>query len=259
MTGDRPPPGRGTVPVDSDPLAAFLKAAQREGALEGENLDAFVTGLRQRADLVIAERLGRAETRLRVLESENEWQKDTVTGLEGARATLEGARATLEAEKAWLRETIATLERERDWLRETHRALEGEKAGLRETIGTLGETVGALEGERAWLRETLGGIEAERVWLRETIGALEEEKARLRKTISALEAEAILRTRVIEDTGEERRKASAAHESLLTHHRELMAQLAGQLGEIASLSPLRAREVRRRLRVLADLLRADTL
>lgn len=252
MTGDRPPPGRGTVTVDSDPLAAFLKAAQREGALEGENLDAFVTGLRQRADLVIAERLGRAETRLRVLESENEWQKDTVTG-------LEGARATLEAENAWLRETIATLERERDWLRETHRALEGEKAGLRETIGTLGETVGALEGERAWLRETLEGVEAERAWLRETIGALEGEKARLRETISALEAEAILRTRVIEDTGEERRKASAAHESLLTHHRELMAQLAGQLGEIASLSPLRAREVRRRLRVLADLLRADTL
>ena len=231
MTGDQPPPGPAPAPVDADPLAAFLKLAQQEGALEGETLEAFVTGLRERAGRVIAERLGRAETKLRVLETENQWQKDTVTSLEGAMATLEG-------EKAWLRETIATLERERDWLRETHAVLEQEKACLRETHL-------ALEGEKSWLRET--------------VGHLEGEKAQLLETIGTLETEAIQQTEAIEDAGKEREKASAAHESLLIHHRDLMAQLASQLGEIASLSPLRAREVRRRLRVLADLLRADTL
>ncbi len=181
MTGDRPPPGPGSARVDADPLAELLKLAQQEGALAGEGLDAFVTGLRERADRVIAERLGRTETKLGVLETENQGQRDAV--------------ASLEREKAWLRETL-----------------------------------GALEGERNWLRETMG----------------------------ALEAEALLRRKAIEDAGEERRRASTAHETLLTHHRELMDRLAGQLEEIASLSPLRALEVRRRLRALADLLRADT-
>lgn len=168
MKGEGPPPGPGSAPADADPLAAFLKLAQQEGALEGENLEAFLTGLRERAGRVIAERLGRAETKLRVLETENQWQ--------------------------------------------------------REAMATLTASVNSLEGERAWLRES----------------------------VDSLQSEAIQR-------GEERRKASAAHESLLIHHREVMARLAGQLGEIAALSPLRAQEVRRRLRALADLLRADTL
>jgi septal ring factor EnvC (AmiA/AmiB activator) len=161
MTGEGPPPGSGPAPVDADPLAAFLKLAQREGSLEGEDLEAFLTGLRERADRIIAERLGRMETNLQVLETESHGQKDTIA---------------------------------------------------------------ALEGERAWLRETVDSLRAEAIQL-----------------------------------ADERRKASAGHESLLTHHRELMARLAGQLGEIAALSPLRAREIRRRLRALADLLRADTL
>jgi predicted nuclease with TOPRIM domain len=182
--------------VDADPLAEFLKLAQQEGALEGENLEAFLTGLRERANRVIAERLGRAETKLTVLESENQWQRDAVA---------------------------------------------------------------ALEGEKAWLRETLGALEGEKAWLRETTDILEGENARLRETIGTLEAQAIQRRGEIENAGEERRKASAAHESLLTHHRELMARLVAQIGEIAALSPLRAHEVRRRLRALADLLRAETL
>jgi len=140
MTGDRMPPGPGPGPEDADPLAAFLKLAQQGGALEGDNLEAFVKGLRERADRVIAERVGRAEAKIGVLETENQWQRDTIAALEG-----------------------------------------------------------------------------------------------------------------------EPRRASAAHEALLAHHRELMARLAGQLEEIASLSPLRALEVRRRLRALADLLRTDTL
>jgi septal ring factor EnvC (AmiA/AmiB activator) len=161
--------------VDADPLAGFLKLAQQEGALEGENLEAFLAGLRERAEQVIAERLGRVETKLRVLETENRWQRDA--------------------------------------------------------MATLNASVNGLESERAWLRET----------------------------IANLDAEAARKQATIEDLEEELRKASTAHESLLAHHRELTARFASQLGEIASLSPLRAQEVRRRLRALADLLRADTL
>lgn len=188
--------------MDPDPLSEVLKLARREGALEGEDLQAFVKGLRERAERIIAERLERGETKLRVLGTENEWQK--------------GAMATLAA------------------------------------------SVRALEGEKAWLRETLGSLEGEKAWLRETIGNLEGEAARLKEAVGNLDAEATRRRGAMEEAGEEQRKASAAHELLLAHHLDLMARLAGQLGDVASLSPLRAQEVRRRLRSLADLLRADS-
>lgn len=245
MTGDRPPPGPEPTPGDADPLAAFLKLARREGALDGENLEAFAAGFRKQAERVIEKRLGRAESRVGVLETENQWQRDSM-------ATLQDAVAALEKEKAWLFETMRGLEAEKVWLRETVGALEAEKAWLREITR-------ALEAERIWLRESVGALEVEKAWLRETLAALEAERAWLRETVGALEAEALLRTKAIEDAGEERRKATAAHDTLLAHHRELMARVAGQLGEIASLSPIHIREARRRLRTLSDLLRADTL
>jgi chromosome segregation ATPase len=244
MTRGGPPPGPDPSPV-ADPLADLLKLAQREGALEGENLVAFVTALRERADRVLLERLSRAEARLRVLETENREQSDAISALEGERAWRQETIGSLQGEKVWLRETIASLEGERTWLRETVASLEKEKAWLRDTIGNL-------QGEKA-------GLETENRGQRDAISALEGEKAGLREALGALEAQAILRRAEIEEAGEGRRKASTAHESLLTHHRELMTRVAGQMMEIASLSPLRAQEVRRRLRALADLLRADTL
>lgn len=182
MTGDPPPGGPAPAPGDADPLAGFLRLAQREGALEGEGLGVFMTSLRERAELVIADRLGRLETKLRALETENNGKR---------------------------------------------------------------EAIAALETERAWLRQTIENLEGV--------------KARQGQTVATLEADAVALRRAVEAAGEERNKASAAHESLLTHHRELMARLASQLDEIAGLSPLRAREIRRRLRALADLLRADSL
>lgn len=160
MSGEGQPPPPDPASTGSDLLRDVMKLARQQGALEGEDLEAFVKGLCERADRVIAERLERAETKLRVLRRENEWRKDAMA---------------------------------------------------------------ALEEEKAWLRETIGNLEAEATRRR---GAMDD--------------------------------ASAAHDSLLGHHRGLTARLADQLGDIASLPVLRAYEVRRRLRSLADSLRAET-
>ncbi len=190
MTEDTRPeePDRPRPPEPPDLLAEILALAGREGALEGDRLEAFVKGLRERAQRIIAERVERAETRRRDLEVENAWRKE-------AMATLEAGVRSLEAESGWQRANAGNLERELDWRREALASLED---GLR-----------ALESEAR---------------------ALKDEWA----------------------------KSSAAHETLLAHHREVLFRLGAQLLEISSLSPLRTREARRRLRSLAEQVRADT-
>jgi hypothetical protein len=54
-----------------DLLADVLEFARREGALEGEALEAFLTALRERAEVIVAQRL-----------EENEWRRESMAGLE---------------------------------------------------------------------------------------------------------------------------------------------------------------------------------
>ena len=54
-----------------DLLADVLDLARREGALEGESLEAFLAALRERAELIVAQRL-----------EENEWRRESMAGLE---------------------------------------------------------------------------------------------------------------------------------------------------------------------------------
>jgi hypothetical protein len=54
-----------------DLLADVLRLAQREGALEGDALEAFLTALRERAEIIVAERL-----------EENAWRRESMAGLE---------------------------------------------------------------------------------------------------------------------------------------------------------------------------------
>jgi hypothetical protein len=166
--GSAPPP---------DPLPDLLDLASREGALEGEALAAFLAALRERARLVLAERVERQEA----LEAENAWRRDAVT-------TLEASLRSLEAEAAWRRESMA-----------------------------------ALEAELSWRRESMASLE-------ENVRAL----------------------------GQQAERASDAHGTLLAHHREMVERMATELVSIASLSPLRARQARRRLLALAELLRRDS-
>jgi hypothetical protein len=54
-----------------DLLTEVLKLAQQEGALEGEALESFLTALRERAELIVEERL-----------KENVWRRESMAGLE---------------------------------------------------------------------------------------------------------------------------------------------------------------------------------
>ncbi len=107
----------------------------------------------------------------------------------------------------------------------------------------LDERVRTVEEENAWRRESMEGLqervrglEAEAAWARETIAALQDEKVSLEG---------------------ERQKATRAHDELLAHHREVVQQVVREVLDLSSLSLVRARQARRRLRALAALLRPE--
>jgi chromosome segregation ATPase len=120
--------------AQGDLLRDVLELAGREKTLEGDGLEAFVGALRERAGLILEERVHRLEERVRVLERENSWRGETMAGLE------ESVRA-LDTENGWHRETVAGLQ-------ESVRALEDHGAWQRETVAGLETQVEMLAAER---------------------------------------------------------------------------------------------------------------
>ena len=117
--------------------------------------------------------------------------------------------------------------------------------GLRERARVvLAERFERLEDRQRLLEAEAASLRREIDWRRESMAALKE-------NVRALGQQA-------ERLSDELRRASEAHNALLTHHRDLVERVAAELASIASLSPLRARQARRRLLALAELLRVDS-
>jgi predicted nucleic acid-binding Zn-ribbon protein len=100
-----------------DLLRDVLELARKEKALEGDALVAFATALRDRARLVLAERIQPLEDRIRSLEvhshsvdTENAWRREAMDGLEERVRGLEGETASAREENAWRREAMAGLD-----------------------------------------------------------------------------------------------------------------------------------------------------
>lgn len=88
--------------AETDALDRLLAVAEAEGALGPEGTAAFAQGLRERARLVLEDRVLPLERRVRDLES---------------------AVAALEKENAWRRETTSSLEAQVAWLKEQEQGL----------------------------------------------------------------------------------------------------------------------------------------
>ena len=109
-----PPTAHEKTPTDpADLLLDLLKLAREEGALEGAGLEAFVAALRERAGLVVAERIRRLQDQVTALESQE---------------------GVLKEELAWRREEGHQLKEAHDRLLVHHKdALMRLAAGLSET------------------------------------------------------------------------------------------------------------------------------
>ncbi len=158
-TGEEPRPGA------SDLLGDILRLAAREGVLEGAALETFAAALRERAALVIADRIAELDARVQAAERESAWRRETAE--------------RMEREVAWRRESAAELESEVVWRRGTMAELEKENAWRRTAMAELEESCRALEREAAWRRETQARQEQESEQLRAARDTADQEHQKL--------------------------------------------------------------------------------
>lgn len=145
--------------MSEDLLEAILRMALAEGALDASTLPRFAQALRDRAALILAERLQPVEERADAFETETAWRAGVMAGLE------EEKRAWQEETKAWQdaharlaadREAqvaeVLGLQQEREALLEQDRRRAEEGRTARAEIEALRREIEALEGAIAALR-----------------------------------------------------------------------------------------------------------
>jgi regulator of replication initiation timing len=108
--------------VNSDPLKEILRAALAEAA-SPEGLDRFVDAFRERARMVLADRVVGVEERMRVLEEELGWRQESLLALERE------LRSALD-ENGRLRQEAEGLRREWRAASEAHDRLKQEAEAL---------------------------------------------------------------------------------------------------------------------------------
>ena len=133
--------------MSDDLLDSVLRTALSEGALGPDRVESFAAGLRERARLILDERLRPVEERAAAFERESRWKQEVIAGLEEEAAWKTRAIAELEEDGRRLRAEAVALKAEMDALRRA-----GETAGaahdrlLGHHRGVLRDLVAALDG-----------------------------------------------------------------------------------------------------------------
>jgi chromosome segregation ATPase len=206
-----------------DVLEEILSAALREKAIAAGSITDFAAGLKDRARLILEERLRPVEERVATLEKENAWRASAIESLtdENARVVLENGR--VKDENARVREEHARLLDERERLKdENHR----------------------VKDENARVREEHTRLQDERERLQDESRRLQDESRRLKEEMEGVRAEW--------------RTASETHDRLLGHHRSVVRGAADSLLEVGALPFWKRGQARAALTSLAAALRRDT-
>ena len=201
-----------------DPLEALLGLIRAEAFSGPDQWRALTAALRERAQVVIADR----DRSLGALERENAWKAETIANLVAENRWREDAMKTLAA-------TLEARDAKVDWLEATLKAVADERDYERGSVRKLKDEAEAL-------RAQLDAAAASHVQLSAAFSDLGREADALRT---------------------EWRSASAAHERLLAHHRGVVLDLAKAMELLPPALPWRYREVGRRLAELAAALREE--
>ena len=207
-----------------DVLEEILTAALREKALAPETIGDFAAGLRDRARIVLDERLRPVQERVATLEKENAWRASAIQSLTDENAAVADENRRVKDENQRIKDQMDPLLDENRRLKDENQRVKDENERVRE------EHTHLLE-ERAQLQD-----ESRRV--QDECGRLKQE---------------------MEGVRQEWRTASQAHDRLLEHHRAVTAASAGALDAVKALPIWRHAEVRPRLAELSAALRRDTV
>ena len=133
--------------MSRDVLEEILSAALREKAIAQDSLADFAAGLRDRARVILAERLRPLQDRVDTLEKENAWRAASIQGL-----TDENER--VKDENGRLKDENLRVKDENLRVREEH-------ARLLDEIGRLKEESRAVQDECRRLQDEMEGVRGE--------------------------------------------------------------------------------------------------
>jgi uncharacterized protein (DUF3084 family) len=213
-----------------DVLEEILSAALREKAIAAESITDFAAGLKDRARLILEERLRPVQDRVATLENENAWRAAAILSLtdENARVVDENRRVKDENER--VRDEIGRLKDE-------SRRVRDENERVLDEIRRLKDENQRVKDENARVREEHARLQDERE-------RLKDESRRLKEEMEGVRAEW--------------RTASSAHDRLLAHHRSVVRGSAESILEVSALPLWKRGQAKARLTSLAAALGRDT-
>jgi len=220
-----------------DVLEEILSAALREKATAAPSVEDFAAGLRDRARIILDERLRPVQERVATLETENAWRASAILSLTGENARVVDENRRVKEENGRVRGEIAALKDE-------NRRVKDENARLRDEMGRLKDENQRVKDENARVKEEHALLLDERARLQDESRRLQEEGGRLKEEMDGVRAEW--------------RTASEAHDRLLGHHRSVVRAAAASLLEVQALPVWQRGRARARLADLAAALGRDT-
>lgn len=133
--------------MSDDLLDRLLDLGLKEESLGPRTARAFAEALRQRARLVLDERVRVLEERNAILGRENAWREETVRNLQEENRWRQGAMEMLEAQAASLEREIQAVREEWQKAAAAHDRL---LAHHRQLVARFAGALGALPGELPW-------------------------------------------------------------------------------------------------------------
>lgn len=137
-----------------DVLEEILSAALREGAMAAESIPAFAAGLKDRARVILDERLRPVQDRVATLEKENAWRASVILGLTEENQRVRDEIDPLLDENRRLKDENQRVKDENARVRQEHANLLDERERLRDESRRLQD-----EGRR--LQDEMEGVRAE--------------------------------------------------------------------------------------------------
>jgi len=140
--------------LSRDVLEEILSAALHEKAIAPDGIADFAAGLRDRARLILEERLRPLKDRVDTLEKENAWRASAILSL-----TDENARVV--DENLQVKDENARVKDEKERVKDENRRVKDENARVRKEHAGLMEEVRQLKDECRRLKEEMEAVRAE--------------------------------------------------------------------------------------------------
>jgi chromosome segregation ATPase len=144
--------------LSRDVLEEILSAALREKAIAQDNLADFAAGLRDRARLILEERLRPIQDRVDTLEKENAWRAATIDNLTVNNERVADENERLKDENRWVKEENGRIRDEMGLLKDEYRRVKDENA---REIRQLKDESRRLQEECRRLQDEMEGVRAE--------------------------------------------------------------------------------------------------